>query len=149
MPIIQFTESDKLAAVVADAGFYQAVVKEMDVKASGSGKSTNIWTSFEITQEGKFKGKEIKCCFNSEVNNASMLGGTQFRPQSDVLVLAAAIQNVPLDAVSLNINTDDLLLKGFDLQVGVDVAEGMPVNNTGNFVPFGKATSAEAQKVAF
>lgn len=149
MPIIQFTDSDKLAAITADAGFYQAVVKEMDMKASGSGKSVNVWTTFEITQEGKYKGKEIKCCFNSEVNNASMLGGTQFRPQSDILVLAAAIKGVTLQEVDLALNTDDLLLKGFDLQVGVDVAEGLPVNNTGNFVPFGKATSAEAQKVAF
>jgi hypothetical protein len=149
MPIIQFTDSDKLAAITADAGFYQAVVKEMDMKASGSGKSVNFWTTFEITQEGKYKGKEIKCCFNSEVNNSSMLGGTQFRPQSDILVLAAAILGVTLQEVSLSLNTDDLLLKGFDLQVGVDVAEGLPVNNTGNFVPLGKATSAEAQKVAF
>lgn len=149
MPIIQFTDSDKLAAVTADAGFYQAVVKEIDMKASGSGKSTNMWTTFEITQEGKFKGKEIKCCFNTETNGASMLGNTQFRPHSDLLVLAAAINNTTLQEVPLNLNTDDLLLKGFDLQVLIYVAEGMRVNATGNFVPFGKATSAEAQKVAF
>lgn len=148
MPIIQFTESDKLAAVTADAGWYKAVVKTMDMKASGSGKSVNFWTEFEIT-EGKFKGKEIKVCFNTEVNSASMLGGTQFRPNSDILVLYAAIMNVLLAEVPLSMNTDDLMLKEFDLQVGLDIAEGIPVNNTLGFLPAGKATSAEAQKLAF
>lgn len=149
MPIITFTESDKLAAVTADAGFYQAVTKTMEMKASSSGKSTCFWTEFEITSEGKFKGKEIKVCFNSEMNSASMLNGIQFRPHSDILVLYAATHGIALQEVPLNMNSDDILLKGFDLQVGVDIDGGLPVNNTGNFLPLGKATSAEAMKVAF
>ena len=154
MPIITFGEGDRLAAVTMDAGWYRAVVKTIEMKTSSSEKSTNFWTEFEITSEGKFKGKELKSCFNTETNGNSLLGTTQFRPHSDLIPLYAATNkivdekgNISLAAVPLNMDTDELLMKEFDLQVMVDIAEGLPVNKTGGFAPAGKATSATA--VAF
>ena len=149
MPIIQFDEGDKLKATVADEGFYPAVLKTCDMKASGSGKSVNFWCEFELAGDSKFKSKEIKVCFNTEVNSSSMLNGTQFRPYSDLLLLKAAIDNIPLEQVPLNFNTDDLLVKTFDLKVEIDTTDGVMNNRTGIFLPAGKATSASAGNVGF
>ena len=141
MAIINFTEGDKLAAVTADPGFYPAVLKSLDMKPSGSGKSINYWAEFELT-DGKFKGKEIKACFNTEVNSASMLGGTQFRPASDMIQLKAVLDNIAVEAVPLSYDTDEMLMKAFDLQVTVDVSTGIPINGLGIFLPLGKGSGS-------
>lgn len=148
MPIISFTESDKLAAIPCEPGWYKAVVKTCDMKASGSEKSINFWTEFEITTDGKFKGKEIKCSFNTKTTASSILGGTQFRPHSDLLQLYAAINNITLAEVPLNFDTDTLLLKEFDLQVLIDAEGGIMTNHTGSFMPAGKVSGVNGQ-IAF
>jgi len=143
LPIISFTDSDKLAAVVVDAGYYKAVVKSIDMKASKSESSTNFWTEIELT-EGKNKGKELKVTFNTKTSSNSILGDMQLRPYSDMLMLYAAIFGLELEAVPLQFDTDEMLMKEFDLQVLNTPTEngGGIMNSTGVFLPAGKASSA-------
>lgn len=157
MPIIKFTDADRLQSTVMDAGWYKAIVKTIDVKASKEGTSTNFWTEFEVTSEGKYRGKELKCCFNTKSNGAGMLdGGLYMRPSSDLGVLYAATNNlvnekgiIDLYKVPEDLNTDDILVKEFDLKVGLDAAAGSLSNYPETFLPAGKATSATSQQLVF
>ncbi len=133
-----------MASIIADAGFQTAIVREINMKPSGSGKSINYWAEFELTgQESKFKGKIIKCCFNTETQPpGSYLNGAQFRPSSDILVLAAAVEGIDPKDVPESYDTDKMLLRNFDLQVTIDVSTGIPSNGTGLFLPAGRGISS-------
>ncbi len=157
MPIIQFTDADRLQSTTMDAGWYKAIVRTIDIKAAKSETSTNFWTEFEITSEGKYKGKELKCCFNTKSNGASVLdGGLYMRPSSDLGLLYAAVNNLvnangvlDLYQVPDAMDTDNMLVKEFDLKVGLDTTGGALLNIPETFLPAGKATSAGAQQLAF
>lgn len=146
MAIISFTPSDKLAAVTAEAGWYEMILTKMDAKASSSGKSQNYWCSFQI-QGGRYDTKEIDQCYNSESNGPSVLGTLIMFPASDILKLSAAIQNKTLTEVDLNVDTDSLLHVPFSGQVDIVIADNRPLNRVIEFKPAG--TSQQANKAAF
>ena len=146
MPIISFSSGDKLAAITAEAGWYEMVLTKCDAKASTSGKSQNYWCTFQI-QGGKYDTKEIDQCFNSESNGSSVLGTLIMFPASDILVLAAAIADTTLKDVDLNVDTEQLLHVLFSGQVDITIADNRPLNRVINYKPTG--STAEANKATF
>lgn len=143
MPVISFNDSDKLAAVKIEPGWTTAIATEITQRISKSGKSTNFWTTFKVI-DGKFAGKEMSCCFNTETRDPSMLGKTYFRPYSDLLLMEAAINKrlnkdnlLDISAVPLTFDTDDLLHKPFSVEAALILAEGDMVNIPKNFLPEG------------
>ena len=145
MPIIQFTPGDFLAGKVMEKGPYRIEMTEIDQKASASQKSVNFWTTFTVT-EGPYQGKELKCCFNTETSNSSVLGSTQFFPHRDLLKVKAAALGLPFDEQSLgmSMDTDELLNKPMDAMIDVfpNKETGELVNTIVVFLPLGKASAA-------
>lgn len=139
MPVIQFDDSDKLAGKVAEKGAYTMELTEIRAEASKSAKSVNYWTTFRITK-GPLLNKEFGCSFNTSTKNQSLLGTMQFFPAHDLMKVAAAIQNVKFDDVSLNIDTDTLLNKPLDVNVDIAIVEGAMVNILVSFAPTGILT---------
>lgn len=141
MPVIQFTEGDRLAGKVMEKGGYSAEVAEIDgPKASASQKSVTFFTTFRIT-EGKYLGKELTVAFNTGTNSSSMLGNMHYAPHRDLMKVAAAVQGVSLDSVPLDLDTDTLKNKGLDLIVDALTSDGNIVNMIINFLPKGAAAT--------
>jgi hypothetical protein len=141
MAIIRFTLADKLKGKTLDKGIYRAEVTEFDgPKASSSQKSLSTWTKFTIT-EGPYAGKVLQAVFNTETENPSLLGALKFLPQTYLFRLAAAIQGIKYDDLQPNmeLDTETLLHKPFDLVVNVQTVNGDLINEVVSFLPVGSA----------
>lgn len=142
MPVIQFTEADRLAGKALEAGGYSAQITEISgPKASASQKSVSFFVIIQITK-GPFLNKELNVAFNTETRSASILGGMQWFPHREMLKIKAAIDNSNLDTVDLNFDTDTLLDKPFDIMVAATVDGGAIVNIISAWLPAGKASTA-------
>lgn len=138
MPVLSFTPADALSTVVVENGTYTAtIVKIEGPKASQSGKSNNMFFTFQIVQEGKYKGKELDIIINSEMDSASVLGSACFFPQAVILQIDAAIKNKKVEIANTSIDTDDLMDKPLDIVVAVSTVEGKLINVVNNFLPAG------------
>lgn len=144
MAVIQFTESDKLAGKLMEKGGQTVQITEIQgPTASKSQKSVNFFTTLKVVK-GPFMNKEIQVCFNTETKNVSLLGSMQFFPHRDLLKIKAAIEGVKFDEVGLNLDTDALLNKPFDVIFGVEpnADGGELVNTVTGFFPEGKASGS-------
>ena len=140
MPVLNFSQSDVMAAVTVAKGWYPTMVTEWKAGASKSGKSVNHFVTLQIT-DGQYKGKEIKILFNSEMNSAQVMGDLSMFPEHDILRMAAAIKNCKLDQLTLeNFDTDTLMNIAFDVQFGVETTNGLLFNNITGFAPLGKGS---------
>ena len=144
MAVINFTAADALQTVVVEVGVYPSqIVKIEGPKASSSGKSVNYFVDVAIT-DGKYKGKERTIVFNSESNNASLLGEMQFYPQAYFLQVDAAINNKKVEAKDYPLDTDTLVNAPFEAKWGVATVDGRLINTIDAFYPVGYSASAPA-----
>lgn len=142
MPIIQFSEADKLAGATMDKGGYPAIIAEIAApQASKSGKSVTYWATFRIAA-GKYEGKELRVGFNTETNSSSILGTAQFMPAGNLLMVAAAVQKINFEDVPLNVDTDSLVNQPLDLMISPETSEGNLVNRIDVFLPSGSSSAA-------
>jgi hypothetical protein len=142
VPIIQFSEADKLAGATMDKGGYPAILSELaPPAASKSGKSVTYWATFRITA-GKYEGKELRVGFNTETNASSILGTVQFMPAGNLLMVAAAVQKIKFEDVPLNVDTDSLVNQPLDLMISPEASEGNLVNRIDAFLPSGASSTA-------
>lgn len=142
MPIIQFTESDRLAGATMEKGGYPAIVAEIaPPSASKSGKSVTYWTTFRIAA-GKYQGKELRVGFNTETSNSSILGSVQFMPAGNLMQVAAAVQKKKFEEIDLNVDTDSLVNQPLDLMISPETSEGNLVNRIDAFLPSGASQAA-------
>lgn len=151
MPVIQFTEADKLAGRLMDKGPATVQITEIDgPRASQSQKSVNFFVTLQVTS-GKFQSKEFSICINSETKEPSLLGTMQFYPQVTFAKISAAIQNVKFDDLPIgSIDTDALLNKPFDVIIGQETVTGNIINTVGSsFYPAGTAAAIATAKAPF
>lgn len=149
MPVIKFTQADKLKSALLPDGWYNAEITKIEgPKKSSGGKSFN--TFFTITViEGDYKDKELLLVFNNKMNNPSVAGTMQLWPQEYMLQLVAAVHGIPFDEIIPdNVNTDDLLHVPFDVKVIRGVYEGIPTNTIQAFLPYNKGVE-ESNTVPF
>ena len=141
MAVIQFTEADKLASRIMEKGAERAVLSELEQKVSSSQKSVNFWATFKIIN-GPFMGKELKCCFNTETSEASLLGTMKFFPHSALMKVKAAVDNVKFESLDFSqpLDTDTIMNKPFDITFDTVAVEGDLINVITGFLPAGKAT---------
>lgn len=139
MAIIHFTAGDALQTKVIEPKIYGCEVSSFDgPKKSSSGKSVNYFVDIEVTDEGPYKGKARTIVFNSGVNSPSLLGEMQMYPVSYLLQLQAAIEGKDdVDAVSQDMDTDQLLHAPFDCAWGTAIVEGRLINVINSFHPAG------------
>lgn len=156
MPLIQFSEGDKLQAVVVEDAWYKSQITKIEgPKESKSGGSLNWILTFQII-EGKFMNKETDIMLNNKVSNASVLGTLNMHPHTDFMALKAAVDGkfkdgkLDLDSVSLQFDTDDLLNKPLDVKwTPSPTEEGGMINAITGFLPAGLGSSAAAKVVPF
>jgi hypothetical protein len=140
MPVIHFTESDKLAGKVLEKGTYRAILTELkEPQQSSSKKSFTYVATFKLT-EGIAVGKKLEVCYNTETSSSSVLGNRQYAPTRDMLKLAAAVKDVKFDDISLDFDSDEILNKPLDLLVDTATSEGNIVNFITGYAPEGKGT---------
>ncbi len=138
MAILNFTAGDALQTIMVEAGTYLSRISKIDgPKISKSGKSNNFTVTVQITQDGKYKGKEKDLMFNSEMTNPSLLGDMKFFPTSAFLEIDAAINRKKVEAADKNIDTDTLVDKPLAVIWGVATVEGKLVNDILGFLPAG------------
>lgn len=141
MAVINFTPADALHTTVVPAGIYPSQIVKIDgPRPSKSGKSVGFYVDIQIT-DGPYNGKEKTIAFNSEMDSYSLLGDMQFYPQSSLLLIDAAINNKKVEPVNYALDTDDLVMKPFDAQWGVETVEGRLINTILNFYPEGYGKS--------
>jgi hypothetical protein len=144
MAILKFNESDRLSSIVVPTDWYKLELVEIDgPKQSSSQKSYNFFIKIQITT-GQFAGKEFTIVFNTATKSESVLGTQQFFPTAAFLKLGAAITNVPLDQISLDLDTDSLLRKPFDGKVEKGIHEGVPMNTIIQFLPAGTGADVKS-----
>lgn len=137
MPVITFSESDKLQGKVMEKGIYPMEVTSIsEATASSSQKSITYYVTFRVI-EGPFLNKEVSIAFNSKTNGSSLLGTMQYMPARDIMKVASAALNMPYESVPLNLDTDTIKNKPFDAIVDVQTSEGNLVNQINGFVPKG------------
>lgn len=142
MPVIHFTESDKLAGKVLEKGTYRAILVALkEPVQSSSKKSFTYVAEFKLT-EGVAVGKKLEVCFNTETSSSSVLGNRQYAPTRDMLKLAAAVKDVKFDDIPLDFDSDEILNKPLDLLVDTATSEGNIVNFIAGYAPEGKGTPA-------
>lgn len=138
MAVIQFTDADKLAGKVMEKGGGTAIITEIEQKASASQKSVNFWATFKLI-DGPYMNKELKCCFNTETNNASLLGTMKFFPHTYLMKIKVAIDKTKFEDTPLQLDTDELLNKPLDITWDVNTVEGDLINSITSFLPAGTA----------
>lgn len=145
MSIIRFTESDKLAGKVLEKGAYAAQISEIEnPTASKSQKSVHYYTTFRVI-EGPYMNKELRVSFNSETNNASLLGDMQFFPVRDYAKVLAAVKGIKYDDIPAgDIDLDMLVNQPLDIMVDVETSGGNLVNKITAFMPKGKGVGQKA-----
>lgn len=144
MPVLHFTESDKMAAKILEKGVYSVEVTKVGApEKSGSGKSFTHAAKFMVNA-GPYINKELEVMFNTGTSSNSMLGNRQYAPARDVMKVAAAALGVQLDDVPLDLDTDTLLGKTIDVQVDVVTSEGNLCNIIQMYAPHGKLSAGAA-----
>lgn len=138
MPVIQMTVSDALQTMKVEAGVYKAELTKVDVKPSNSGKGNNFFLTFTITAEGQYKGKELNPCISTNMKEGSVLGSMQFLPKGTFNLIEAAVNDKPIDGTDHLIDTDSLVNRPMDLNIGVITVDGNLVNTVMGFSPVGK-----------
>jgi hypothetical protein len=143
MPIIRFTEADRLAGKTLEKGYYTAQITSLvGPTASASGKSLSFEATFTITK-GAFQNKELTVFFNTETSGNSLLGTRQYAPHNWLLAkVAPAVLGVPFAEVPLELDTDSLMNQPLDISVGVETSGGNVENIINGFVPAGKGSAA-------
>lgn len=149
MPVLKFTQSDKLKSALLPDGWYSAEVSKIEgPKKSSGGKSYNMFVTITVS-EGDYKDKELLLVFNNKMNNPSVAGTMQLWPQEYMLQLVAAVHGIPFDEIIPdNVNTDDLIGVPFDVKVIKGVYDGIPCNTIQSFLPHGKGAE-ESNNVPF
>lgn len=146
MPIIRFTEADRLSSTLVPTGWYTATITEIDgPKASKSEKSVNFFTKFQLTANGSSKsyaGKELQIVFNTKSSAPSLLGTQQYMPHSHYFAVASAIFNKSREELPLDLDTDTLVGKPLDIKIEKGIHEGVPMNWILAFVPAGTGKDA-------
>ncbi len=138
MAVLSFTAGDALLTLTVEAGIYLADFAKIEgPKPSTSGKSVSYVGTLRILSSGKFKGKEIDVMFNTGTKSASLLGTMNFFPAASFIEIDAAISNKKVDAVDMNIDTDNLVGKPFAVSIGVTTVEGKLTNTVNGFLPAG------------
>lgn len=150
MPVIQFDDNDYLAATPAEAGWQPARITSLDTKASSSGKGTNTFIEFTVTN-GKLKGKIFRCAVSSAnpAGNSSLLGGMMWYARDVFLQLAAAINNTKLSDVPKTLDLDTIKDRDLDIKIGVDTTDGAIKNPVIGFAPFGTGTAQASAATPF
>jgi hypothetical protein len=151
MAVIQFTDADKLAGRLMDKGPATVQISEIDgPKASQSAKSINFFLTLQVTK-GPFLNKELSMCINSETKDPSLLGTMQFFPQLTFGKIVAAIRGIKFEDLPVgNIDTDEVLMKPFDVIIGQEVVGGNIINTVGfSFYPAGSAAAVASAKTPF
>lgn len=144
MAVIHFTPAEALQTTVVPANIYTSEIVSITGPAkSSSGKSTNYFVDIQIV-EGQYKGKARTVIFNSESNNAAMLGDMQFYPQAYFLMVDAAINGREIKAEDYALDLDTLLHKPFDASWGVATVDGHITNVVNSFHPKGYGATAPA-----
>lgn len=141
MPVIQMTVADGLQTLKVDAGVYKGEMTECVVKPSNSGKGNNIFMIFTLrTGEGqKYNGKELKIASSTASSgDASILGSMYWVPKGYLNLIEAAVNDKPVDGSDHPIDTDTLLNRPMDLNVGASTADGNLINIITGFSPVGK-----------
>lgn len=150
MPVLKFTQADKLRSLVAPDGWYTGEVTGIDgPKKSSSGKSFNYFVTIAIT-EGKLAQKDFTLIFNTESNRATVMGTALIFPTDYFLHLQAAITGTPLADLSVDsLDTDTLLHKPFDFKLTKGVYDGIVMNAVQEFLPKGMGQVQAQEKVPF
>jgi hypothetical protein len=149
--VINFSEADKLAGRLMDKGPATVQISEIDgPKASQSQKSVNYFLTIQVTK-GPFMNKEFSICVNSETKEPSLLGTMQFFPQVTFGKIIAAIRNIKFEDLPVgNLDTDECLLKPFDVIVSQEIVAGNIINTIGgSFYPAGTAAAIATAKTVF
>ena len=142
MPVIHFTEADKLAGKVLEKGTYRAILADLkEPQQSSSKKSFTYVATFKLT-EGVAAGKKLEVCYNTETSSSSLLGTRQYAPTRDMLKLAAAVKDIPFDDVPLDFDSDTIVNKPLDLLIDTATSEGNILNFIAGYAPEGKGTPA-------
>ena len=148
MPILKFTDKDKLASKILPPGYYPFEVVEIgEPKKSSAGKSFNIVGKFRIIEDEGYAGKELEIMFNTKMNNPSVKGTMNLMPHFYLLHLAAATAGTTLDEVPDDLDTDSLKGLKFDGRVEKIVSEGIVLNAITGFVPYGTGDNASPEGV--
>lgn len=144
MPILKFTDADKLASkVITEKGVFTGILSELEgPKKSASGSSHTFFATFKITQPGPWMSKEINVAFNTGTREASILGGSMWHPYRDLMKVAAAVQKVKFDDVDQNIDTDLLIGQPMDLVIAPESADGNLINVIKAWLPEGTGSAA-------
>lgn len=142
--MIHFAPADALQTIVVPANIYPSEITSITGPTkSSSGKSTHYFVDIQI-MDGQYKGKARTVIFNSETNNASMMGDMQFFPQAYFLMVDAAINGREVKAEDYALDTDTLLHKPFDASWGVATVDGHITNVINSFHPKGYGATAPA-----
>ena len=142
MPVIHFTESDKMAAKILAKGIYTANLSSIsNPSPSKSGASITYESEFLIAS-GPYTNKTLEVFFNSGTNQNSMLGTRQYAPSRELLKVAAAVLGVPLEQIPVDLDTDTLIGRTLDISVDVVTSEGNLLNIINGYYPVGKASAA-------
>jgi hypothetical protein len=144
MPIIQFTQADRLAAVRAEPGWYPVtIVNVSDATPSSSKKSISYEVTFQIA-DGKYKGKEHSIFYNTETNSSSVLGTRQYTPAAEMLHIAAILAGKKFNDVDLTVDTSTWIGSPLDAKFVVEAVEGNLQNKITEFAPAGQGEKGSA-----
>ena len=139
MPIIKITEADRLKSKIADSQWYGMTITALEMKSSKSEKSVNFWGEF--TLDAPAEGKVLKVCFNTAVENGSILGSMQMKPYSELIKLIELVTGKPAPD---EYDTDQLLGCKVDGKVDTHIAEGTPINVISSFLTYGSGRNQKA-----
>lgn len=144
MPVIKFTEADKMMGKTMEKGAYRALLTEITPPTpSKSQKSVSYFATFRISA-GPYLNKELKIAFNTETNSASLLGTLQYNPARDLMKVVAAIKGTKYEDVELEVDTDVILNKPLGLLIDVETVEGNVENKITAFIPDGLVDNFKA-----
>jgi hypothetical protein len=139
MPVIKITEADRLKSKTADSQWYGMTITKMEMKSSKTEKSMNFWAEF--TLDAPAEGKVLKVCFNTAVEQGSILGTMQMKSYSDLVgLIAMYVEGSAPD----EFDTDELVGFKVDGKVDVKIAEGSPINIITSFLPYGTGKNQKA-----
>lgn len=145
MPLLDFTEGDRLSSLIVPTAWYTLELTEIDgPKAAKSQNSMNIFLKAQVVK-GQYQGKVFDILVNNAFKNMTILGSQQFFPFAWLnFDLAAAINKIAKDAVPLRLDTDTLLRKPFDAKIEKAIYEGVPTNTFLMVLPEGKGVDEKA-----
>lgn len=138
MAVISITPTDLLASTKVEAGAYKGELSSYECKPSKSGKGTNFWLAFTIT-DGKYKGKEHKALYTTAATgDGGILGDLQTVPKTEFARIKSAITGEPIKDGDIDLDT--LLHQPMDLIFGVVISDGKVNNVLTGYAPVGKGS---------